>query len=499
MATVTTNTPTSLTQCKFTGNGSHTGFSGESSMVHRGFIWKQGSSGDPTYYDSYDQYGFHGGSFDGTVGDTGAGWPDGSYSKECNGFIAGTSYRYRALVVVVSMVGGGSLVFYNYYGTTQTVTMSSPAVAPTVTTQAASAVSYHTCTGNGTITYTGGELCTQRGFCYKVGTSGDPTILDTDSYDSGSFSYGAYTKAITGLNANTSYRIRAFAINSKGTSYGTTVQITTTALTLSLSDSASLSDSRSRTFRTTKADSITSSDSHHKGISITLAASISSADSKTAISTLTRSLSDVATAIDNYLMTFPDAILLTLSDIVLITDVLTKNIGMERSDVTAAIDTIIKSSRMSLVEYLSSGDSLFSSIINYGNSDKRDRTGSSGLAIYSKLGDGSLYMESDIHDFGILAIKTLEGINIMGSFPYKSVVEVMVKWRNEKRGEFRDTKWKRCSPEGFCSPMVSGVEFKICIRIAPATDVSIDSLIVNWKISDKRFIRGMYNVTGSQT
>ena len=100
-------------------------------------------------------------------------------------------------------------------------------VAPTVTTQSATNIATTSCIGNGNITDTGGENCTRRGFCYKAGTSGDPTTSDSVAYDDGSFGTGAFTKSITGLTPNTSYRVRAYAVNSAGTSYGTTVQVTT--------------------------------------------------------------------------------------------------------------------------------------------------------------------------------------------------------------------------------------------------------------------------------
>jgi hypothetical protein len=109
------------------------------------------------------------------------------------------------------------------------ITYTPPIVVPTVTTQAATNVDTTSCTGNGNITATGGANATRRGFCYKEGTSGDPTTSDSVAYDDGSFTTGSYTKSITGLTAGTGYRVRAYAVNSAGTGYGATVQVTTTA------------------------------------------------------------------------------------------------------------------------------------------------------------------------------------------------------------------------------------------------------------------------------
>jgi len=100
---------------------------------------------------------------------------------------------------------------------------------PAVTTQPCSDVTQNSCKGNGTITDTGGENCHTRGFCYMQGTSGDPTIENDKVYDDGGGSYGtgSYSKTISGLQQNTGYRVRAYAINSVGVGYGSTVQVTT--------------------------------------------------------------------------------------------------------------------------------------------------------------------------------------------------------------------------------------------------------------------------------
>lgn len=102
-----------------------------------------------------------------------------------------------------------------------------PVSAPTVTTQDASSVEATTATGNGNITATGGANATRRGFCYMTGTLGDPTTSNSTAYDDGSYSIGSYTKGLTGLSSGTNYRVRAYAVNTAGTGYGTTVQILT--------------------------------------------------------------------------------------------------------------------------------------------------------------------------------------------------------------------------------------------------------------------------------
>lgn len=104
---------------------------------------------------------------------------------------------------------------------------------PTVTTQNCSNVQSTSATGNGTIGSTANGNATRRGFCYKSGTSGDPTTADSVAYDDGDWSAGAYTKGITGLSPGSDYRVRAYVTNLAGTNYGTTVQLTTSvALTV---------------------------------------------------------------------------------------------------------------------------------------------------------------------------------------------------------------------------------------------------------------------------
>lgn len=95
--------------------------------------------------------------------------------------------------------------------------------APTVTTQAVSNIQTTTATGNGDVTNDGGETITERGVCWKTSTG--PTTSDDKATSSGTT--GAFTASMTDLTPDTLYYVRAYAINSVGTSYGNEVTFIT--------------------------------------------------------------------------------------------------------------------------------------------------------------------------------------------------------------------------------------------------------------------------------
>jgi len=108
-------------------------------------------------------------------------------------------------------------------------------VAPTVTTQAASAVGETTATGNANITDTGGENADHRGVVYGTTSLGDPgnvapALSGYDDFEdeAGSFGTGAFTASLTGLTPGATYYYRGYAHNSAGYVYGSEESFTTT-------------------------------------------------------------------------------------------------------------------------------------------------------------------------------------------------------------------------------------------------------------------------------
>jgi hypothetical protein len=160
---------------------------------------------------------------------------EGSFSATLSSLSPGTTYYIRSFATNTAGTSVGAVK-------TQATTVA----VPTVTTQAASVVTSSGFTGNGTVTATGGASISRRGFCYLQGSSGDPTTANSTAYDDGTFGTGAFSKEIGSLSGGTAYRVRAYAVNSAGTAYGSTFNVVTqsaTAPTVSTSTTLRLTHS----------------------------------------------------------------------------------------------------------------------------------------------------------------------------------------------------------------------------------------------------------------
>ncbi|NVO10126.1 MAG: fibrobacter succinogenes major paralogous domain-containing protein [Bacteroidales bacterium] len=100
------------------------------------------------------------------------------------------------------------------------------AIAPTVTTTDVTEITQNTVKSGGTITSNGGAEIKSYGVCWS--TNHNPTIDDnkTSQYTD------LFIVTATGLTANTTYYLRAYATNSVGTGYGNEVSFTTLAAVL---------------------------------------------------------------------------------------------------------------------------------------------------------------------------------------------------------------------------------------------------------------------------
>ncbi len=148
--------------------------------------------------------------------DAGGGYDEGiPFDLNATGLECDTTYHYRAF--------NSSYVGIDY-GEDMTFTTDACSGAPGVSTSAATAIDKTTATLNGAISSEGDDTPTARGFQYGLTTSYGTTVSE-----SGSFSVGAFSSALTTLTCNTTYHFRSYATNTVTTSYGTDQSFTTSA------------------------------------------------------------------------------------------------------------------------------------------------------------------------------------------------------------------------------------------------------------------------------
>ncbi len=201
--TVTTQAVSDITSTTATGNGNITALGSPNPTAH-GVCWN--TTGMPTLSDSKT--------------DEGAASATGAFITSMTGLTANTTYYVRAYATNTAGTSYGSQVSF---------TTSAASTVPTVTTQAVSSITSTTATGNGNITALGSPNPTAHGVCWN--TTGTPTLSDSKTDEGAASATGAFITSMTGLTANTTYYVRAYATNTAGTSYGSQVSFTTSANT----------------------------------------------------------------------------------------------------------------------------------------------------------------------------------------------------------------------------------------------------------------------------
>ena len=109
------------------------------------------------------------------------------------------------------------------YGEEVTFTANKQVVLPSVTTATVTQITETAAVAGGNVTSDGGASVTERGVVYA--TTQNPTTNNI-KVKSGTGT-GSFTCNLTDLQPNTTYYVRAYAINSKGTAYGEEVSFTT--------------------------------------------------------------------------------------------------------------------------------------------------------------------------------------------------------------------------------------------------------------------------------
>jgi M6 family metalloprotease-like protein len=202
--TVSTNNITSITATSATGGGEVTA-DGGAAVTERGIAYA--TTQNPTTSN--------------TVVYSGTG--TGSFTSNMAGLSPETTYYVRAFA---------TNIYGTSYGTQKSFTTIATATTPTVTTTEITSIQTTTANTGGNVTADGGASVTSRGVVYA--TTQNPTTSNTSV--SGGSGTGSFNLTLSSLNPNTTYYVRAFAINNQGTAYGTQRSFTTAEDNTSITD-----------------------------------------------------------------------------------------------------------------------------------------------------------------------------------------------------------------------------------------------------------------------
>ena len=113
------------------------------------------------------------------------------------------------------------------------------------------------------------------------------------------------------------------------------------------------------------------------------------------------------------------------------------------------------------------------------------------VGIQTKTGKGVLSVVTDTFDMKVMGIKFISQIDLRAVAG--TAVEIAIDYKYKSGDKFTRSKWKRVNNYGAVFPEVSGIEFRLAIRANPHSDMRYDRAAIKWKLSDKRFVRGVYS------
>lgn len=197
LATLTTTAITAITTSAASSGGNITA-DGGGAVTARGVCW--GTSQNPTTSNSKTTDG------SGT----------GSFTSAISGLSAATTYYVRAYATNSAGTAYGNQLTF---ATNQNMSLA------TVTTSTVTNITTTAATLGGNVTSDGNAAVTERGTV--VSASPNPTTSG-NKFPNGTGT-GSFSSNITGFTPNTTYYVRAYAINSQGTAYGNEVSFKTSS------------------------------------------------------------------------------------------------------------------------------------------------------------------------------------------------------------------------------------------------------------------------------
>ncbi len=130
--------------------------------------------------------------------------------ENLSALVGGTTYHFRVVAT-------------NSDGTTNGADLTFTPGGAVVTTTAVTGITLTGATSGGSVTTDGGSAVTARGVCWAA--TANPVA--TGNHTTDGTGTGTFVSTITGLSANSTYHVRAYATNANGTYYGADLTFTT--------------------------------------------------------------------------------------------------------------------------------------------------------------------------------------------------------------------------------------------------------------------------------
>ncbi|TDE48570.1 beta strand repeat-containing protein [Flavobacterium sp. GT3P67] len=218
MATIITNSPGIVTNTTAVIGGTISN-SGGSAVLKRGIFWSTAGGFIPDIL-SPDQ--------------TDDGTGIGSFDSSLKDLIPDTRYYVKAYAITAAGISYGQLVSFFTYPPTRAV----------LTTVVPANITDTTADSGGNIADEGGVAVDSRGVLWSTVPDFDPATVTVNKTVQIGGGTGVFTSAITGMNKGTTYYVRSYATNVKGTAYGDELSFTTldtpTLFTRNISDNTGI-------------------------------------------------------------------------------------------------------------------------------------------------------------------------------------------------------------------------------------------------------------------
>ena len=109
-------------------------------------------------------------------------------------------------------------------------------------------------------------------------------------------------------------------------------------------------------------------------------------------------------------------------------------------------------------------------------------------------GDYEGRLLGDTIDVRLRSMKTLEAVEFGADSGSNMSGGVDFKYEYSKNKEYRIGSWVRANYEGVIYPGITAPDLRLKFKVEDYRDgIQLDNIVMRWKLSDKRSIRGLYN------